>query len=93
MCAVDFCAGLGQVVGALDLLILKRRLGRWLFSFCTAVLLVGSPAFSFLIRFAKAMAMASLLLSLSSFSAGDSHGMKMGRFRVSLEGDRHVCMS
>ena len=74
-----------QLIGALDLLNLKKRLGRWLFSFCTADLPVGRPALSFFIRFAKAMAVASLLLSLSSFSAGESHGVKIGRVRVSLE--------
>lgn len=77
-----------QLIGALDFLNLKSLLGRWLFSFCTAVLPVGSPAFSFFILFAKATATASLLLSLSSFSAGESQGVKMGNVRVSLEEGR-----
>lgn len=63
-------------------------MGRWLLSFCTAVLLVGSPAFSFFILLAKAIATASLLLSLSSVSAGESQGAMMGMVMVCLEGEK-----
>lgn len=67
---------------------LKSLLGKWLLSFCTAVLPVGSPVFSFFILFAKAIAVASLVLSLSSASAGESQGATMVKFMVCLEEER-----